>query len=233
MTSLNNAPGMHLQDLILDTKATASKEQKAECLKLLRTVVKNLADPTKKDDPKYRQLRLSNEKVAAKLLPCPSGLAYMESIGFSQIDDKDGSKYLRMETSKQINISNMHAALMEITNAYNMVAPDNKKEPVHKPNRHFSEEKKTPDGILKKPTVVSSSVTTSTKLTEKQKARLLLEKKKQEEEVKAKRAHIRTREQIKQDKHVRENDENWKSCQSAACVKSGDAITTFSETFGE
>ena len=35
------------------------------------------------------------------------------------------------------------------------------------------------------------------------------------------------------DKYVRENDENWTSKQSAACVKSGTGINTFRDKFGE
>ena len=35
------------------------------------------------------------------------------------------------------------------------------------------------------------------------------------------------------DKYVRENDENWTSKQSAACVKSGSGINTFRDKFGE
>jgi hypothetical protein len=36
---------------------------------------------------KYRQLRLSNEKVQAKLLPCMSAVEYMMAIGFAKITD--------------------------------------------------------------------------------------------------------------------------------------------------
>ena len=35
------------------------------------------------------------------------------------------------------------------------------------------------------------------------------------------------------DRYVRENDENWTSKQSAACVKSGKSINTFSDKYGE
>ena len=75
--SFAETPGMHLQHLILDSKATATTDQKIACLKTLRIVVKNLADPQKNADPKYRQLKLSNEKVKAKITPCPSALDYI------------------------------------------------------------------------------------------------------------------------------------------------------------
>lgn len=38
---------------------------------------------------------------------------------------------------------------------------------------------------------------------------------------------------INVDKFVRENDENWTSKQSAACVKSGSGISTFRDKYGE
>lgn len=43
----------------------------------------------------------------------------------------------------------------------------------------------------------------------------------------------RTVAQIKADKHVRENDPNWKPATSAAASKSGEAMTTFRDKFGE
>ena len=43
-------------------------------LKLLKVVLKNLADPVKALEPKYRQLKVENPKVATKILPCPSAL---------------------------------------------------------------------------------------------------------------------------------------------------------------
>jgi len=80
---------------------------------------------------------------------------------------------------------------------------------------------------------ISTASTTTGRISEKQKARMLLEKKEREEKEKAKRARKQTEAQIKQDKFVRENDENWTSKQSAACVKSGDGISTFRDKYGE
>uniref|UniRef100_A0A7S4KCB2 PUB domain-containing protein n=1 Tax=Odontella aurita TaxID=265563 RepID=A0A7S4KCB2_9STRA len=249
MSSFGNSPGMHLQDLILDTKATATKEQKVECLKLLRIVVKNLADPLKSQDPKYRQLRLSNEKVRAKLLPCPSAKEYMKAIGFAQVTDGDGAEYLRIEADKEVNVVNMQASLVELTNAVEMVDPNalsgGKKSPANSapPSRSSSvgsfggEEKKTPEGIIVRRSdsaLSTSSASSSTgKMTEKQKARLLMEQKRKREQEEAKEARARTSAQIKADKYVRMNDPNWKSGQSAACVKSGTGISTFRDKYGE
>ena len=147
----------------------------------MRTVVKNLADPKKSIDPKFRQLRLSNEKVSSKLSPCPSGSLYLESIGFSKVQDSDGSNYLRIDASKQLNITEMQAALTEVSNAYDMLSPTttsnkttNVGKGVNRNSAGFSEEKKTPEGIIKP--AVSSNIATMSKLSEKQKARLLMKK---------------------------------------------------------
>eukprot|EP00565_Helicotheca_tamesis_P004714 CAMPEP_0185732582 /NCGR_PEP_ID=MMETSP1171-20130828/16726_1 /TAXON_ID=374046 /ORGANISM="Helicotheca tamensis, Strain CCMP826" /LENGTH=238 /DNA_ID=CAMNT_0028402107 /DNA_START=33 /DNA_END=749 /DNA_ORIENTATION=- len=237
MATFGNSPGMHLQDLILDVKAAATKEQKAECLKLLRVVVKNLSDPVKAQDPKYRQLRMSNEKVQAKLLPCPSAVEYMKSIGFTETVDADGSKYLRIEMTEEVNVSHMAAALTELTNALDMVDPDAaKRAPPSRPASSFAEEKKSPEGIIisrSNSSVSTASASSTSGMSEKQKARLLMEKKRQREADEAKKARAKTSALIKQDKYVRENDENWKSSQSAACVKSGDGISTFRDKYGE
>ena len=80
---------------------------------------------------------------------------------------------------------------------------------------------------------VNSSSTIPSHVSEKEKARHLLEKKREREVQEAKEARRKTSDQIKQDKYVRENDDNWTSQQSAACVKSGSGINTFRDKFGE
>mmetsp|Transcript_8358 Transcript_8358/g.18070 ORF Transcript_8358/g.18070 Transcript_8358/m.18070 type:complete len:230 (-) Transcript_8358:300-989(-) len=222
-------PGMHLQHLILDanskSKAIATRQQKVACLKTLRIVVKNLADPQKNADPKYRQLKLSNPKVKAKMAPCPSALDYMKALGFAVAIEDDGEEYLRIESTKMISISEMEASLTELNNALDMLAPKDS----------FVEEKKTPEGIVRQQCSLLSTVSGGTdgRMSEKQKARLLMEKKRQREIKDAKEARRKTSNLIKQDKYVRENDENWTSKQSAACVKSGSGINTFRDKYGE
>ncbi|KAL7448150.1 hypothetical protein ACHAWC_000395, partial [Mediolabrus comicus] len=129
------APGTYLQELVL---ATATTDQKIACLKTLRIVVKNLSDPVKSTDPKFRQLKLSNEKVKAKISPCPAAIDYMKAIGFSQITDTDGEEYLRIDAAKTIDISHMQSSLTELNNALEMITPKNI-------NPVFREEKKTAD----------------------------------------------------------------------------------------
>lgn len=188
-------------------------------MKTLRIVVKNLGDPVKSTDPKFRQLKLSNEKLKAKISPCPAAIDYMKAIGFSQITDTDGEEYLRIDAAKTIDVSHMQSSLVELNNALEMITPKDV-------NPEFREEKKTAD------TATTSSSTTG-KLSEKQKARLLMEEKERRERAEAKAARKKTSALIKQDKYVRENDENWESKQSAACVKSGTGISTFRDKYGE
>lgn len=195
---------MHLQHLILDSKATATKEQKVACLKTLRIVVKNLADPLKSADPKYRQLKLSNEKVKEKIKPCPSALDYMKAIGFMvHVEiEKDGAEvqYLRIDSSITISIPHMEASLAELNNAIEMLVP-----------KSFSEEKKTPEGISMRQQgsslstasgSSSSSSTGHTRMLEKQKARLLMETKRKREIQEAKDARKKTSDLIKQGKYT-------------------------------
>jgi hypothetical protein len=73
----------------------------------------------------------------------------------------------------------------------------------------------------------SSAASLPEMLTEKQKARKLAEEAAAADKDAARTARKRTVEQIKTDKHVRENDPNWKPSVSAAAAKSGDAMTTF------
>ena len=198
---------MHLQHLILDTKAVATKDQKVACLKTLRIVVKNLADPLKSTDPKYRQLKLSNEKVQAKISPCPSAIDYMKAIGFVIVNDDDGEEYLRIESSTTISTSNMVASLAELNNAIEMLQP--------KDQSTFAEEKKTPEGIFIRQQssmagtsssssngAATSSSSTTGHMSEKQKARLLLEKKREREAQEAKDARKKTSNLIKQGEFV-------------------------------
>jgi len=214
--SLPNAPGTHLQNLILDDKSTPA--QKLSCLKTLRILLKNLVDPIKASDPKYRQIKLA--KVASRFDPCPSSMEYLQAIGFAPAKE-DGEDVLRIS---QVSSNDMQASLFELNAAIEMVSANDD-----------VEEKKSELDRTSSTLSASSSAGSSTggRMSEKQKARLLMEKKRTEEAEEAKRAKQKTRDQIRQDKYVRENDENWTSKQSAACVKSGTGISTFRDKYGE
>ena len=59
--------------------ANAATAQKA--VKIVRTFVTNAAD---KDDPKYRQIRLANRVVQAKVMPVPGALELLRAAGFAR-----------------------------------------------------------------------------------------------------------------------------------------------------
>ena len=171
---------------------------------------------------------------------------YLETIGFKKVTEDDGSVFLRILDDVTVNLKEMEASLQEILNAIQMLDPQTTTStsvassrlsstiiPI-KRRSNFSEEKKTPEGILirEKPISAKGSVATA-KMSEKQKARLLMEKKRKKEEEDAKAQRAKTAAMIKQDKFVRKHDENWKSGVSAACVKSGEGISTFRDKYGE
>jgi hypothetical protein len=194
-------------------------------LKLLTVVIKNLSDPVKAQDPKYRLLRLENEKIKSKILPCPSSLDYLRAIGFAESTDANGEKILKIEGT--VDIVLMKASLNEVTAGLNMVEPKNSAgTSVKKARTSYVEEKKTDDTPLTRSSVPEQ-------LTEKQKARILNEEKEKREKGEAKRQRAKTAALIKTDKYVRENDENWTSGVSAAAAKGGKVMSTFRDQFGE
>mmetsp|Transcript_16902 Transcript_16902/g.24783 ORF Transcript_16902/g.24783 Transcript_16902/m.24783 type:complete len:237 (+) Transcript_16902:143-853(+) len=230
-----NNPGMHLQDLILDTKIVATNDQKAVCLKLFKVIVKNLADPVKSKDPKYRQLRLSNEKIRSKIFPCsPSSVDYLKSLGFSEQVDTDGSAFLRIDEGFSVDVDFMSSALLALQNALKMVSLDINTAGSGKRTTSGEEEKKSPEGIISSSTNKRLAISsTSGKMSEKQRARELMEQKKKREAEEAKKIRKHNVAMLRRDKYVRENDENWKSGVSAACMKSGNGIETFRDRHGE
>lgn len=70
-------------------------------------------------------------------------------------------------------------------------------------------------------------------LSEKQKARMLREEAEQAQKEADKKARLDTVAKIAADKHVRENDPNWKPSVSAAAAKAGDSMSTFRDKYGE
>mmetsp|Transcript_540 Transcript_540/g.989 ORF Transcript_540/g.989 Transcript_540/m.989 type:complete len:222 (+) Transcript_540:58-723(+) len=220
MSAHSSARGIHLQNIVLDERFAA--EQKADCLKILALVIKNLAHPVKAQDDKYKQLKLDNAKVRDKLLIISSAVEYLKAIGFVE-ESQDGISILRV---KNPDIAVMKASLQEVSNALDMVAPINNtttttKKSIKKPRmEQVEEEKKSDDPPLEK-------------LSEKQKARRLLEEKEKKEKEIARLHRKKTAAQIKQDKWVRANDPNWKSGVSAAMAKSGSGIETFRDRHGE
>jgi len=205
-TIATSSAGVPLELFLNDVNV--SNTQKAECLKIVSTVLKNLNDPARASDPKYRQLRLENTKIKQNLAQHAPIMSYLQMIGFAIVTE-GGGRFFRIEQPEE---ANMRAALTQITAA---------SERIHKLLLHRQS---------------SSSVSghsSSSTPSEKQKARLLLEDKKRKEKEEDRLARKRTRALIKADKHVRENDPNWKPSVSAAAAKTGDAMETFRDKFGE
>ena len=186
----------------------------------MKLIIKNLADPVKLQDAKYRQVKLSNPKIQENLVPFVSALAYLKAIGFAEAT-QDDIQILRVEKP---DVALMEASLQEVTNALDMVAPNTSRSATStiKKARVEEEEKKSDDPPPREE-----------RLSEKQKARKLLEEKEKKEKEIARKERAKTRALIKQDKYVRENDPNWKSGVSAAMAKSGSGIETFRGRHGE
>lgn len=187
-------------------------------LKVLKIVTKNLTDPIKSKDDKYCQLKLDNEKIQQKLIPCnPHAAGYLQSLGFVENVDE---KLLRVSS---VNLISMQAALEEVTKALESLPS-------------LESESKKPKLMSSNSTSFGSfgsSASSGEKLSEKQKARRLLEEKEKADKEAARRARKATSAQIKQDAYVRKHDENWTSGPSAAVHKTGTAISTFRDRHGE
>lgn len=185
-------------------------------LKVLKIVTKNLADPVKCKDEKYRQLKLDNEKIQQKLVPCnPHSTGYLQSLGFVEHVDE---QVLRVSS---VELWSMQAALEKVTKALEGL-----------PTSENSTESKKPK-LMDHQSSFGSYGSSGEKLSEKQKARRLLEEKERAEKEEARRRRKATSAQIKQDAYVRKHDENWTSGPSAAVHKTGTAISSFRDRHGE
>lgn len=152
-------------------------------LKTLRIILKNLADPNKSTDPKYRSIKAS--KISAKFAPCPSATEYLKAIGFTTIIE-EGEEVFKIE---HVDISTMEAVIIELNNALEMITPATLGDSA-------GEEKKVE--YDRGSSSISTASTITGKISEKQKARMLMEKKEREEKEEARRARKETEAQIKQ-----------------------------------
>lgn len=186
-------------------------------------IVKNLCDPIKVQDPKYRQLKFDNDKVRTKIMACAAAIPLLHSLGFVEtVTNCDASlRVLRIEESVVVDSTVMTSILQEITSTLTQLDQGNMQNKIPKLDANNAS------------TSTSTSSTTTSKLSEKQKARRLLEEKEQKERELAKAQRKQNVALLKQDKYVRQNDENWTSGVSAACAKTGDCISTFRDKYGE
>ena len=202
-------------------------------------VVKNLSDPAKSVDPKYRQLKLDNDKVKTKLMACPAAVPLLLALGFSEevMRGEVPSPVLRY-TSSVVDHDAMSHMLNEITTTLvQLDGPGNvqNKKPKVDPSNIRAVTSTTTTTTMSTPAPPTKVVhaVDYTKMSEKQKARLLKEEKERKERETAKAVRKANVALLKQDKYVRENDENWTSGVSAACAKSGNSISTFRDKYGE
>jgi hypothetical protein len=188
---------------------------KSECFKFLAVILKNLL---KSDDPKFRQLRLSNAKIQ-RITAHAAVMSFLQQTACFDHVQENGESLLRIHPiSRAPSQTALESALKEVTAAQERVE-------FHLP-RTVSHSSSNAS--------LSSACDTLQPRTEKQKARKLAEEQAVSDKEAARVARKRTVSQIKADKHVRENDPNWKPSVSAAAAKSGDvSITTFRDKFGE
>jgi len=240
LTEINQAtPGVHLQNLVICTNM--SIQEKIDCFKVLKVVVKNLADPVKANDTtmKYRQLRLSNPKIHQTVGRHGEAMAYLQAIGFVITQDetttKEKESLLKLKDSI-VNVALFQTSLQEVTTALEMVdsSSSNNNTTTNTNKRSLSRCSSSNSSTYSSSSNHEEKKSSyEPRITEKQKARLLLEQKEKEEKQKAKQLRKQTSAQIKMDKHVRLNDPNWKPSVAAAAAKAGDSMSTFRDKYGE
>ena len=194
------------QIFTFENDVNISLADKTAVLKMLRTILQNLADPVKSQDAKYRQLRLSNAKIQNMTRHVVIMSFLQHTVGFQRVTE--GQETL-LRIPEAPDVSKMKSALVPVAAAY---------ERIHTRTLHHSS---------------SSNTSTGSTMSEKQKARQLAEQRAAKEKEEARLARKRTQQQIKADKYVRENDPNWKPVVNAAAAKTGDSIFTFRDKYGE
>lgn len=210
--------------------------EKVQCLKTLRVIVKNLSDPDKVHDEKYRQFKCNNPKIQI-MIHNPNIVTYLQSIGFSPDTNTNGDDLIwKIETIP--DNAAMSRAYMQVCSTLERLEGSISVQPVASTSS-LSQQSKKPRTLQHASSTMStesiSSISSSVdgKLTEKQKARILLEQKQAIEKEEIKLARQRTKQQIQNDKMVRENDPNWRPAVSAAAAKNGNPMLTFRDKFGE
>jgi PUB domain len=206
---LNLNTGLHGYLHTFEQDVNLSPAAKAETLKFLTVILKNLL---KSDDVKYRQLRLGNAKIQ-RMTSHVAVMGYLlsSSIGFEHVQE-DGGEYVLKIRSEPVRDS-LERALVDATDALGSV-----------------------EGLIPKTVSTSSSSASLSGMeapSERQKARMLRDEAERIEREVAREERKRTVHQIKTDKHVRENDPNWKPSVAAAVAKAGDTMSTFRDKFGE
>jgi PUB domain len=194
-------------------------------LNTLRVLLKNVADPLKSQDMKYRTLKLNNPKLVQTVW----NISYIQTLWFEQTlgfvldtttttttstdSDSDTASLILVQLPADLSV--YQPLLTSLAHALAIVSHHN--HPHHKKARTESA-----------PTNDSDE-----KLSEKQKARRLLAEKERLEKLASKQERNRQLQMLQQDKHTRIHDPNWKPGLAAACAKSGTSISTFRDKYGE
>jgi PUB domain len=178
---------------------------KADVVKFLGVIVTNLLQHG--DEEKYRQLKLSNGKIQ-RLTAHTAVFSFLKDVlGFESVVD-DGEALLKIPLSRLPSESTLQTVQNNVAGA-----------------------RKRIECLLPSPIVTETDQTAP--LTERQKVRQRAQEAADLEKREVANARKRTVALIQADQHVRANDPNWKPSVSAAAAKSGDAMTTFRDKFGE
>ena len=170
-------------------------------------IVKNLLDPQKSQDAKYRTLKLDNPKLQSKLFSIAFVRDWLvDGIGF--VEEETQCLTITVEQCSNLSPTILQVLQQSLSSlgssvSNSIVNNNNKKKAVEE------------------------------KLSEKQKARRLWEERQKLEKLREKEERKKNLAMLRQDKFVRENDANWKSGVSAACAKSGTGLQTFRDRHGE
>jgi hypothetical protein len=226
-TTNSNSIGNPL--LTLEHDVNVSNAAKKELFQFLSIVVKNLIEKTSPDEKnkKYRQLRLSNPKIQRLTSTHPSVMEFLtHTIGFRSVVIAN-EPYLEYnpDDGTTNRLESLESWRSQILSTLERVRPAM--------ISHSSSSSSLGGGNTSSSSS-SMEMMNAAQLSEKQKARRLLEQKLLQEKEAEKMARKRTVSQIAADKHVRENDPNWKPSVAAAAAKAGDnAISTFRDKYGE
>lgn len=196
----------YLNSLVEDGQLPLGR--KTDCLKTMKIIIGNLADPVKSQDEKYRRLNLNNAKLQAKVFSITYMMDLLETLGFEK--QQEGEESFLILTG-EIGTA-FQTCLEEILAAQDRLS-----------------------GSAVTATVANAKVNVfpGEKLSEKQKARRLLEEKERLEKQQAKENRKRNLALLREDKIARQTDPNWKAKVSAACAKTGTGISTFRDKYGE
>jgi hypothetical protein len=194
-------------------------------------VLRNLVDPIKSQDVKYRTLKLDNAKLHQKLFSITYMRDLLGVLGFCESTNADGVSCLMMEDQKVASSqtqTTVTGCLEELVQTQENLTT----EPTNKKPKVQSQSQAQSMAVDEQPAKVFYHGDLD-KLSEKQKARRMLAEKEKLDKVKAKEHRKKNLALLKADKVTRETDPNWKPGVSAACAKSGTGISTFRDKYGE